>query len=397
MAKLVHGAERLDYGLDRLATGSRKLSVGIGRLSEGGGKLAPGLDQLSKGAEKLEGGLGEIAKGSGALAGGLGGGAQKSKLLSGALQKIHGGIERRQGDPGSSPLDDLRQQSPGLFRSGYFYLASLDGAKPRRRGQAGFLVSVDRGGSAARMLVIPRYDPSDPRARETRDRLAADAADLARDTGTQVVVGGVTSNQLDIDGALRAQTPLARLALALMTIIILIPVVRSLIVPLLAALLNLVTVAATFGVLALLFDDSLLGGPGYVETTVLPATIMVVFGLAIDYEVFVFSRIREEYLRSGSTDAAVANGLARIAPVVTGAAMIMIVVFLSFAASSFTTMREFGIAQAVGVFIDAFVVRLIVVPAMMRALGDRAWWMPRWLDRLLPGTPNASNWTLGEA
>jgi putative drug exporter of the RND superfamily len=111
----------------------------------------------------------------------------------------------------------------------------------------------------------------------------------------------------------------------------------------------------------------------------------VMFGLAIDYEVFVFARIREEYVRTGSTRAAVAGGLDRTAHVVTGAAVIMISVFLAFSVSEFVTIRNFGVAQAVAVGIDAFLVRLIVVPAMMNRLGKWCWWMPAWLDRLLPG------------
>ena len=187
---------------------------------------------------------------------------------------------------------------------------------------------------------------------------------------------------------IREQAPLIRIVLSLVSFLILVPVMRSLTIPLLAALINLVTVSASLGVLALLFDDSLLGGPGYVDATVITATMMVMFGLAIDYEVFVFARIREEYLRTGSTSAAIRNGLDRTAHVVTGAAIIMISVFLAFSVSDFMSIRNFGVAQAVAVFIDAFIVRLIVVPAMMSWLGNWCWWMPRWLDRLLPGGSN---------
>jgi putative drug exporter of the RND superfamily len=166
--------------------------------------------------------------------------------------------------------------------------------------------------------------------------------------------------------------------LSLISFLILIPVLRSLTVPLLAALINLLTVSATFGVLALLFNGSFLGGPGFVDASVLVGAMMVIFGLSIDYEVFVFARIREEYVRTGSTDAAVKNGLDRTAHVVTGAAIIMISVFLAFSVSEFMSIRNFGVAQAVAVFIDAFLVRLIVVPAMMNRLGKWCWWMPRW-------------------
>jgi RND superfamily putative drug exporter len=169
-----------------------------------------------------------------------------------------------------------------------------------------------------------------------------------------------------------------RIVLSLVSMIVLIPVMRSLTIPIFAALINLITVSASFGLLSLLFDGSLLGGPGFVDAGVIPGTMMVMFGLAIDYEVFVFARIREEYVLSGSTDAAVKAGLDRTAHVVTGAAIIMISVFLAFSVSEFVTIRNFGVAQAIAVFIDAFLVRLIVVPAVMTRLGKWCWWMPRW-------------------
>jgi RND superfamily putative drug exporter len=382
MAKLARGSTRLDEGLAKLSVGSRKVSDGVKRLSDGGQALSPGLRRLSAGAERLTSGLGKLEEGTGGLAGGLGGGAQKSKLLTGALGKIGAGVEeqRSSGSPGGATSG-----SPGIFRSGYFYLASLDGSAPANRSRAGFLVSLDRGGHAARMLVIPRQAPSEDGAQETRQRIEHDAERLASDTGTKVIVGGATPTQLDLNSSFRDQAPLARLILALVTIIILVPVLRSLTIPVVAALLNVLTVAATFGFLALLFNNSLLGGPGYVDTTVIPATIMVIFGLAIDYEVFIFARMREEYERTGSTERAIVDGLERTAPVVTGAALIMIVVFLAFATSSFFTIRGFGVAQAIAVFIDAFLIRLIVIPALMRVMGRWAWWMPGWLDRLLPG------------
>jgi RND superfamily putative drug exporter len=173
--------------------------------------------------------------------------------------------------------------------------------------------------------------------------------------------------------------------LSLVTIAVLVPVLRSLTIPFLAALINLVAVSASFGIIALLFDGSLLGGPGYIDATMVPPIMMVLFGLAIDYEVFIFARIREEYLRTGSTRAAVTGGLDSTAHVVTGAAMIMISVFLAFSVSELASIRNFGVALAVGVALDAFVVRLIVVPAMMVRLGKWCWWIPGWLDRLLPG------------
>jgi putative drug exporter of the RND superfamily len=383
--KLADASARLDRGLQRLAKGSRQVSNGVGALAQGGAKLSPALQRLGQGADRLVGGLGLLETGAGQLASGLGTGSEKSKLLTGALDRVETGL--KQPGAGNSGLSQLQQRSPGLFHSAYFILASLDGSRPRQRNQLVSLINLDRGGMDARMLVIPRDDPSTDQARETKDRLEADAEGLARKTGTEVVVGGVTPGEIAVNEAIRGQAPLMRIMLSLVSMLILIPVLRSLTIPVLAALINVLTVSASFGVLSLLFDHSLLGGPGFVDASVIPGTMMVMFGLAIDYEVFVFARIREEYLRTGSTETAVRNGLDRTAHVVTGAAIIMISVFLAFSVSEFMSIRNFGVAQAVAVFIDAFLVRLIVVPAMMNWLGKWCWWTPRWLSGRSPAPP----------
>jgi RND superfamily putative drug exporter len=379
--KLADASGKLDRGLRRLASGSRKVSEGVDALDQGGEKLSPALRRLGDGAGHLTDGLGLLETGAGQLASGLGEGARKSKLLGSGLGRIESGLNSQDGDSG---LSELQRRSPGVFKSAYFVLAGLDGSRPRQRSQLGSLINLDRGGMNARMLIIPTDDPTSDGARRTKDRLEEDAARLARETGTEVVVGGVAPGEIAVNDAVRDQSPLMRLGLSLVTLLVLIPVLRSLTIPLLAALINLLTVSACFGILALLFDGSLLGGPGYIDATVIPATMMVMFGLAIDYEVFVFARIREEYVRTGSTRAAVAGGLDRTAHVVTGAAVIMIAVFLAFSVSELIMVRNFGVAQAIAVAIDAFIVRLIVVPAMMNRLGKWCWWMPSWLDRLLP-------------
>jgi RND superfamily putative drug exporter len=379
--KLARASSKLDRGLQRLAAGSRQVSKGVNALNRGGAELPPALRRLGEGAERLSGGLSLLETGAGSLAGGLGQGAQKSRLLGGGLGKIESRLQARDDDSG---LTELQRQSPGIFDSAYFILAGLDGSPPRRRSQLGSLINIDRGGMDARMLVVPRDDPNSSDAQDTKNRLDDDAADLARRTGTEVVVGGVAPTEIDVNNSVRGKAPLMRLALSLVTLLVLIPVLRSLTIPLLAALINLITVSASFGMLALLFDGSLLGGPGYVDSTVITGTMMVMFGLAIDYEVFVFARIREEYVRTGSTSVAVASGLDRTAHVVTGAAVIMISVFLAFSVSELVSIRNFGVAQAIGVAIDAFLVRLIVVPAMMNRLGRWCWWLPSWLERRWP-------------
>jgi len=378
IAKLASASARLSQGLDRLLQSSRQLRGGIDRLSRRGEELPPGMRRLALGAERLSAGLTQIEGGADTLAGDLKGGRGSAGLTS-AVRRLNAGPQAQGSGSG------LEGQSPGFFRSGYYYLAGLDGSGPERRNQAGFLVNIARGGSAARMLVIPSDGAATRGATETEDRLTAAADRLAAETDAEVVVGGFPPALVELDTALRDETPLARLVLSMVTILILLFVTRSLAVPIIAALLNLLTVSVTFGMLSLLFNGSLLGGPGFVDSSVIPATVVLTFGLAVDYEVFILARIREEYLRSGSTNRAIADGLGKTAPVISGAAVIMIAVFLAFAISSLMILRNLGVGLAIGVMVDAFLVRFVFLPAVMTALGDRCWWLPRWLDRIMPG------------
>jgi RND superfamily putative drug exporter len=383
---LEQGAASLRSGLVSLADGNRRLAAAMGALVGGGGQLAPGLELLASETARLAGGLAEVDAGSGRLARDLRSGGSRSVLLTDGLGRILGAVDaQRRGLPGGGiDVSRINGQSPGFFRSGYFYLSSVDGAPPGERRRASLVVNVDRGGHAARMAIIPRTGPLAAASEATRHRIEDQARRLARSTGTHVLVGGDSPTLQDFNHVMRRAVPKATLALALVTLLVLIPVLRSLLVPLAAVLLNVLTVGATFGVMSLLFDDSLLGGPGYTDTFTLAIIITVIFGLAIDYEVFVLTRIREEYLRTGSAAAAIERGIAGSARVVTGAALIMIAVFVAFSTSGFISMRDVGVALAVAVFIDAFLIRMLALPGIMRMLGERAWWLPRWLDRVLP-------------
>jgi putative drug exporter of the RND superfamily len=383
LRKLARNSKHLADGMGKLADGSGKLSDQIVRLAGGSHRLSPGLRHLEAGAKSLAAGLGKTGAGANGLAAGLGEGTRNLDRLTSSLGQMHAGVERQ--TAGESQLDQIHSGSPGLFRSGYFYLASLDGSKPDRHRQAAFLINLNRGGQAARMLIVPRYQGGTDQVEGLKGRLERDVADLSHATDSKAFVGGIAADQLDLNAFYRDAGPLLRIALMLVSLLVLIPVLRSLVMPVVSAVINLVTVAASFGLMSLLFDGSLLGGPGYVDAAVIPTTIMVMFGLGIDYEVFLFARMREEYVRTGSPSAAITNGIDNTAHVITGAAMIMIAVFLAFSISSFITIRDFGVAQSIAVFIDAFVIRLAIFPAVMRALGKWAWWMPRWLDRLLPG------------
>jgi len=170
---------------------------------------------------------------------------------------------------------------------------------------------------------------------------------------------------------------------------------RSPVLALLAVALNLVTVGAAVGVLVLCFQGSspLLGGAGELDAIALMGIFAIVFGLSIDYEVFFMSRLVEGRALTGTTDGAIDYALRKTAGIITGAAFIMAAVFLAFAASPVMNTRQFGVGTTVAVLLDATVVRLVLLPALVKLLGERTWWVPRWLTRRTPvdGTPNPSS------
>jgi RND superfamily putative drug exporter len=169
------------------------------------------------------------------------------------------------------------------------------------------------------------------------------------------------------------------------TYLALVPTLRSLLLPLLAVVLNALTVAAAFGVLTLGFQGAApLGGVGSVDAIMVLAIFAIVFGLSIDYEVFLLARMREGYDRFGTTDAAVEYGVKKTASIITGGALIMTGVFAAFALADLASMRQLGIGLTTAVLLDATIVRLILLPALIKLCGEACWWLPGWLDRLIP-------------
>jgi RND superfamily putative drug exporter len=179
-------------------------------------------------------------------------------------------------------------------------------------------------------------------------------------------------------------------AVVLLSVLLLMLVFRSVLVPIKAALLNLLSIGAAYGVLVMVFQwgwgKELIG----LESTVpivsfIPMFMFaILFGLSMDYEVFLLSRVREEYLATGDNDASVISGIASTARVITSAALIMICVFGGFVLGSDPVVKMMGLGLAVAIFVDATIVRIVLVPASMKLLGDANWWLPEWLDRLLP-------------
>jgi putative drug exporter of the RND superfamily len=246
-------------------------------------------------------------------------------------------------------------------------------------------------GDAAVLQVLPTTSPQDTRTEALIKRLRADAVPKATaGTGVRISVGGQTAAFDDLSSKLSHRLPLFIGAVIALSFLLLMVVFRSLLVPVKAAVMNLLSIGSAYGVVVAVFQWGWgkgllgLGKTGPIEAFLPMMLFAILFGLSMDYEVFLLSRIREEYVRTGDNGLAVADGLAATARVITAAAALMVCVFLSFVFGDNRVIKLFGLGLSSAIFIDATLVRMVLVPATMELLGDANWWLPRWLDRLLP-------------
>jgi RND superfamily putative drug exporter len=379
-------ATRLHDGQVKLADGGAQLHRGAARLSAASGSLPAGLERLGGGATELAAGLERLTGGANALSQNLAAGSEAARPLKSGLDRAGVRVSAS-----ASRLDEqvgaLRRSSPGIFDSGYFVLSALDGAPAEQRRRAGQVIDLDHGGQAAQMLVIPRYTFNTPGSEALGARLGEDAAALAASSGLETGVTGGPAQLADYSDAISSRVPLVVLAVTLATFLVLVLILRALPLAAIAVGLNLLTVAVAFGILTLLFDVPSgwpLGGHSYVDAIGAAGIFGIVFGLSIDYAVFLLTRMRESHDAGASNEEAVAYGLQRTARVITGAAAIMVAVFAVFAAAPIATVSQLGTGLAVAVILDATVVRIVLLPALMLLVGERVWWLPRGLERLLP-------------
>jgi RND superfamily putative drug exporter len=250
--------------------------------------------------------------------------------------------------------------------------------------------SLSPSGAVAVMQIYPDSAPQALATTNLVNHLRHDVlATIERKTGTTVLVGGFTAGAIDFSNVLSSKLPLFFALVILLSALLLLVVFRSLVIPLQAAAMNLLTVGAALGVTVAVFQWGWLGGllgvqKGPIEAWVPVIMFAVVFGLSMDYEVFLVSRIREQWLRRRDSSAAVADGISLTGRVITAAAAIMVCVFLSFVLGDQRTLKEFGFTLAVAVFLDALVVRCMLLPAVLELLGPITWSLPRWLDARLP-------------
>jgi RND superfamily putative drug exporter len=245
-------------------------------------------------------------------------------------------------------------------------------------------------GDTAIVTLFPTTKPQDEATSQLVNRLRDQVIpNTVASSGTVVLLGGSTANSIDESDYVTQRLPVFIGAVVFLSFLLLTTVFRSPLVALKAGVMNLLSIAAAYGVMSYAVHDTWLGRLLGIPESPVPAFVpmimfAILFGLSMDYEVFLLSRIREEYLRSGDNALAVADGLASTARVITAAAAIMVFVFGVFIFDPNIFIKQIGLGLATAVFVDATIVRMVLVPATMELLGNANWWMPRWLDRLLP-------------
>ena len=251
--------------------------------------------------------------------------------------------------------------------------------------------TVDKRGTVAVFTAIATTAPSAPETGDLVEHLRNDVVPKAvAGKDMQVFAGGQTAGYIDLAARIADKLPQMILIVVALSFVLLLFAFRSILLPLKAAAANLLSVGAAYGVVTFVFQEghgaSLIGvdGPTPIASFVPLLMFTILFGLSMDYEVFLLSQIQEHFGESGDTRQAIVDGLASTGRVITSAALIMVCVFASFVLSGDVVVKQFGVGLAVAIAIDATVVRCLLVPAAMRLIGDRCWWLPRWLDRLLP-------------
>ncbi len=232
----------------------------------------------------------------------------------------------------------------------------------------------------------PQSGPTTDLVHQMRDNLLPAAAG---NSGARFLVAGQTAATIDVGDHISERMPILIGSVIGISFLLLMVVFRSVLVAAKAAVMNLLSIGASYGVLVAVFQHGWFGGligvqAGPIDPFLPMMLFAILFGLSMDYEVFLISRIREEYLKTHDNATAVSHGLAATARVITAAAAIMVTVFGAFVSGEDRVIKEFGLGMATAIFVDATIVRLVLVPATMELLGDANWWLPRWLDRIIP-------------
>jgi RND superfamily putative drug exporter len=249
---------------------------------------------------------------------------------------------------------------------------------------------LNEAGDTATLIAYPTTTPQDETTDETVKTARSETLPpVAEQTGARISIGGTTATNLDFAQTIRDKLPLFIGVVVGLSLLLLAIVFRSILVPIKAGIFNLLSIAGAFGVVTLIFQDGNLAGlfgdaTGPIESFLPIMVFAVVFGLSMDYEVFLVSRMHEEWVHTKDAKYAVRHGLAMTGRVVTAAAIIMIAVFGAFAIGNERALAMMGVGFASAIFIDAFIIRLLLLPAVMHIAGPAMWWMPSWLEKRLP-------------
>ena len=397
MTRVADGASRLaDPGLSTILSGLQQLAAGLAaardQVAAAAPQIAAKISSLQSEANAL------IARGQAQLSAA---GAQAFPQLQSAqaqlldagnrLSTIRNQLVSRTGP--FQPLravDQVERESPFLFSSPYLIVAALQGARPLARKTADTIVDSNTGGNVGQIVMLPNVGTNSPQQNQVVSDVRALTANFAKQNGFLAAAGGAAGELVDYKDAMSARVPLIILALCLITYVLLVPILRSVILPAIAVILNVLTVTVAMGIVTIFSVNGVIaskapiGGAGKPDIVAITAVFCVIFALSIDYYVFLLTRMREEYVRTQSNSQAVTFGIEKTGRIVTGAAAIMVATFFAFALSNFTIVRELGIGLCSAILIDATLVRLGLLPAVMRLFGDWTWYMPTWLDDRVP-------------
>ena len=312
------------------------------------------------------------------------------------------------GDNGNAPVDstvrkafDMMAEGFGPGFNGPLYITVQGDAAAQTEKLQSFVATISNTDGVAYAQAVPAsadgslalviaYPKTAPQDEATYDLVKFLRSEVVPATGVDAKVGGFTAAGSDFATAIGSRMPYLFIGVLSLSFLLLMAVFRSLLVPLKAVIMNLLSIGAAYGVLVAVFQwgwgISLIGvgKAGPIESWAPMMLFAIVFGLSMDYEVFLLSRVKEEYDHTGDNATAVADGLTATARVITAAALIMVFVFGAFVLGYDRQLKLFGLGLSVAVFIDATIVRMVLVPATMELLGDRNWWLPAWINKLLP-------------
>jgi len=338
------------------------------------------------------------------------------------IKLLYDWVQALQADPRVARVDSIVSIDPRLTLTQYQLLYSSSSTDSGAGGAAGSAAPPDRyaaqilsfttAGDLTTVSITPTNGPNRPESRALVGELraahpgtigAGTPSAITPPAGLNALIGGGAAEIVDVVDTISGEFPRTAAVVILATLLILAVLLRSIVLPIKAVVMNTLSILASFGALVWIFQDgnlsALLGfAPlGFVETTIPVILFCVLFGLSMDYEVFLLTRMREIYDRTGDNTAAVAGGLERSGRIITSAALIVVVVAGSFVFAEIVLIKALGVGVAMAVALDATVVRALLVPATMRLFGKWNWWAPRWMERLLSGRIASEAETEGRA